>query len=84
MQPDVGKNYIFLASTKEIWKMVKQTYSKLQDASVIFKVKTKISSTKQGGLIVTKYYNKMNGLWLELDHYQNIKMVCREIAATLS
>ena len=27
---------------------------------------------------VTDYYNKMNGFWLELDHYQDIKMVCSE------
>lgn len=49
-----------------------------------FEVKTKISSTKQGGMSVTEYYNKMHGLWLELDHYQNIKMVCSADAATLS
>jgi len=24
------------------------------------------------------YYNKMNGFLLELDHYQDIKMVCSE------
>jgi len=26
----------------------------------------------------------MNGLWLELDHYHNIKMVCSADAATLN
>ena len=33
---------------------------------------------------VTEYYNCMNGLWLELDQYQNIKMVCSADAATLN
>jgi len=26
----------------------------------------------------------MNGYWLELDHYKDIKMVCSEDAATLT
>jgi len=77
MQPKVSKNYMFLASTKEIWETVKQTYSKIQDASAIFEIKTKISSSGHGFLTVTEYYNNMNGLWLELDNYQDIKKVCK-------
>ena len=55
----------------------------MQDASVVFDIKMKISSTRQGSLTVTEYYNKMNGYWLELDHYQDIKMKCSEDAATI-
>ena len=44
----------------------------------------KLSNNKQGALTVTEYYNKMNGYWPELDHYQNIKMVCGKSAATLN
>jgi len=35
MLPEVSRNYMFLGFTREIWKVVKQTYSKIQDASVI-------------------------------------------------
>jgi len=84
MQPDVSRNYMFLSTAREIWEVAKQTYSKVQDVSVIYEVKTKISSTKQGGMTVTEYYNSMNGLWLELDQYQKIKMVCSADAATLN
>jgi len=63
---------------------VKHTYANVQDASVIFEIKTKISSTKHGSLTITVYYNKMNGYWFELDHYQDIKMVCSEDTATLT
>ena len=84
MQPDVSRNYMFLSTAREIWEVAKQTYSKVQDVSVIYEVKTKISSTKQGGMTVTEYYNSMNGLWLELDQYQKIKMVCSANAATLN
>ena len=46
----------------------------MQDATVIYEIKIKISTTKQGNLSVTEYYNLMNRFWLELDHYQDIKM----------
>ncbi|KAG8381704.1 hypothetical protein BUALT_Bualt05G0000400 [Buddleja alternifolia] len=84
MQPEVSKNYMFLPTAKDIWDTVKRTYSKVQDASVIFEIKTKITSTKQGSLSVTDYYNQMNGYWIELDHYQDVKMVCSEDATTLT
>ncbi|KAG8373611.1 hypothetical protein BUALT_Bualt11G0042300 [Buddleja alternifolia] len=84
MQPEVSKNYMFLPTSKDIWDTMKRTYSKVQDASVIFEIKTKITSTKQGSLSVTDYYNQMNGYWIELDHYQDLKMVCSEDATTLT
>ena len=39
------------------------------------KIKTKILATKEGTFLVIKYYNIMEGLWLELDYYQNFKIV---------
>jgi len=82
MQLEVIKNYM-LSSANDIWETVRRTYSKIQDASVIYEIKMKLHSTKQGASLITKYYNKMNGFWLELDHYQNIKMECGKDAATL-
>lgn len=35
----------------------------------------KINATKQGSWSMTEYYNKLQSLWLELDHYQHIEMV---------
>ena len=63
---------------------MKRTYSKVQDASVIFEIKTKITSTKQGSLPVIYYYKRMIGYWIELDHYQDVKMLCSEDATTLT
>ena len=75
---------MFLFSAKDIWETVKCTYSKVQDALVIFEIKTKISGTKQGSLTLIDYYNKMNGYWFELDHYQDITMVYSEETTTLT
>ena len=75
---------MFLSTTREIWETIQQTYSKVKDALVIFDVKTKINATKQGQLPIIEYYNLIRGLWLELDQYQAIKMICKEDTATLN
>ena len=55
----------------------------MHDATQIYEIKTKITTTKQGTLSVVEYYNIMKGLWLELEYYQNFKMKCIEDAALL-
>ena len=47
------------------------------------KIKTKILATKEGTFLVIKYYNIMEGLWLELDYYQNFKIECSKDATML-
>ena len=47
------------------------------------KIKTKILATKEGTFLVVKYYNIMEGLWLELDYYQNFKIECSKDATML-
>ena len=46
MQSEVSKNFMFLSFANEIWEIVRQTYSKVQDALVIFEIKIYISSTR--------------------------------------
>ena len=61
---------MFLTTAKAGWDTIQKTYSKMQDAVSLYEIKTKIS--------VTDYYNVINGVWLELDHYDNLKMKCSE------
>jgi len=56
---EVSKNCMFFSTTKDIWETVMKTYSKVQYASVVYEIKTKISSTKQGSLSVTDHYNRI-------------------------
>lgn len=58
-------------------------YSNRQDIAVIYELKTKASSMKQGTMSVTDYYNVMTGLWLEIYHYQYLKMKCSDDVKTL-
>ncbi|KAJ9552519.1 hypothetical protein OSB04_016564 [Centaurea solstitialis] len=83
MHPEVSGTCMFLTSAKEVWETVKQTYSKVKDAALVFEIKTKINSTKQGTTSVTEYYNTLNSLWLELDYYHSIQMKNSEDVASL-
>lgn len=57
MLPEISDTVMFLNTAKEIWDAVKETYSKVHDAARIYKIKTKLSATKQGARSVTEYSN---------------------------
>ena len=62
---------------------MRQNYTKVRDATLIFEIKTKISTTKQGGRSVTEYANLLKILWQEMDDYQCIQMKDSEDAVIL-
>ena len=83
MTPEVSDTYMFLPTAKEVWDAVRQTYSKAQDAALVYEIKVRVSAMKQGTKSMTEYANSLQSLWQELDHYQCIKTKCSEDAAIL-
>ncbi|KAG6735946.1 hypothetical protein POTOM_061371 [Populus tomentosa] len=83
IMPEVCGPYMFLVTAKDIWDAVRQTYSKVKDAALIYEIKSKLSMTKQGNTMVIEYYNTMKSFWLELDYYQDFKMQCSDDAMIL-
>ena len=59
MLPKISGICMFLTMAKEIQKTVRQTYSKVCDATQIYEIKQKNSTTKQGTRLVIEYYNLM-------------------------
>jgi hypothetical protein len=55
----------------------------VKDATLIYEIKTKLSMTKQGNMMVIEYYNTIKSFWLELDYYQDFKMQCSDDAMIL-
>ncbi|KAJ1417838.1 hypothetical protein SESBI_16299 [Sesbania bispinosa] len=84
MTPEISRNCMFFASAREILDNLSQTYSMKKDIVACYELENKIFSTKQGVLSVTDYYSVLNGLWIELDQYQNLKMKCTTDFATLT
>ena len=83
MVPEISGTCMFFTTTKEIWDVVNETYSKVYDVTQIFEIKTRIYATRQGDRSITEYANILKILWQELDHYQCLKMMCSEDAALL-
>ena len=73
----------FLATTKDIWDAIQQTYSKARDVAQVYEVKVKMIAAKQGSKTVTKYVYQLKTLWQELDHYGVIKTKCHKDVVVL-
>ena len=83
MTHDISDTCMFLATAKDIWDAIQQTYSKARDAAQVYEVKVKTIAAKQESKTVTEYANQLKTLWLELDHYRVIKTKCTKDAAVL-
>ncbi|KOM37598.1 hypothetical protein LR48_Vigan03g098000 [Vigna angularis] len=80
MVPDISRNYMFHSSAKEIWDDLQNTFSLKKDFAACYDIESRIFNTKQGSLSVSEYHGILNGLWIELDQYQTIK-ICKTDAA---
>ena len=59
MTPKISDTCMFLATTKDIWDAIQQTYSKARDVAQVYEVKVKTIAAKQGSKIVTEYANQL-------------------------
>ena len=75
---------MFFSTAKEIWENFSQTYSMKKDIAACYEIENKVFNTKQGSLSLTDYYGTLNGLWIELDQYQDLKMTSTADSATLT
>ena len=83
MTPEISDTCMFLATAKDIWDAIQQTYSKARDVAQVYEVKMKTIATKQGSKTLTNNVNQLKTLWQELDHYRVIKTKCPEDVAVL-
>ncbi|KAL2327646.1 hypothetical protein Fmac_021073 [Flemingia macrophylla] len=81
MTPEISRNYMFYSSAKEIWDDLQNAFSLKKDFAACYDIESRVFSTKQGSLSVSEYYGILNGLWIELDQYQTIKMCKTDAAA---
>jgi len=75
---------MFFSTAKEIWENLCHTYSMKKNTATCYEIENKIFNTNQGSLSVTNYYGVLNGLWIKLDQYQNLKMKCTYDSITLA
>lgn len=78
MHPEISDTCMFLPTAKDIRDMMYQTYSKVNDAALIYEIKTRTASTKQGSRSVSEYANFMQNQWQELDYYRILNLKCSD------
>ncbi|RDY13935.1 hypothetical protein CR513_01057, partial [Mucuna pruriens] len=59
---------------KEKLPSLSKTYSTKKDSIACYDIESKIFNFRQGTFLVIEYYETLNGLWIELDQYQGLKM----------
>ena len=42
MEPEIGQNFMYLDTAKELWQAVGETYSDLGNSGQVYEIKTKI------------------------------------------
>ena len=55
MKLAIGKTYMFLPTAKDVWDVIRETYSDAKNASQIFELKTRLWQMKQRDREVTEY-----------------------------
>ena len=63
MKPKLGQTYLFYKIAKEIWDIVQEIYSNLENTARCFEICSSLRTTKQGSMSVTEYYNVLTELW---------------------
>lgn len=65
-----------MATAKDIWEAVKQTYSVDQDASKVYQLHCEVIFVRQNGGSVLSYFGKLQKIWQELDDIDDCIMEC--------
>ncbi|RDX77314.1 hypothetical protein CR513_42577, partial [Mucuna pruriens] len=74
MTPEISRNYMFYSFVHEIWENLIKTYSMKKNSTTFYDIESKIFNSRQGTLSITEYYGTLNGLWIKLDQYYELKM----------
>ena len=78
MTNEIGENFMFYDTAKEIWDAVKETYSNVDNTYVVFEIKSILHDLRQGESSVTEYFNILNKHWQQLDIYEEVTWCCTE------
>ena len=60
------ENLSFYKTAQEIWEVVQEIYSNMENIAQSFQIHSTIRTTRQGNNSVTEYYNALTELWQEM------------------
>ena len=75
---EIGEDFTFYETAKEIWDATKTTYLNKENTSELFEVKGILNDLKREEFRVTQHFNALNRCWQHLDLFDENKLGCPE------
>jgi len=76
MDQSLVVNFIRYPTAKQVWDSAATTYFDGTDTSQVYELRCRVSQLKQASGSIEKYYNKLQGLWREIDFHRPNPMEC--------
>ena len=76
MVPSLGEGYLNLTTSRDIWDIVADKYSRKGNIAQIYDLKRRIENQNQDELTLLQYFTTLTSLWRTFDHYQDFTPVC--------
>ena len=68
--------FIFYPTTKKVWDAITVTFFDESDTAQVYELQRRVSRLRQNGGSLEKFYNKLQGLWREIDFRRPNLMEC--------
>ena len=72
MNNEIGENFMFYETTKEIWDVGRETYFDNENTAELFQFKSILHDLRQGDMSVTQYFKTLNHHWQQLDMFEEL------------
>lgn len=76
MNDEIGENFMFYGTAKEIWDAARETYSDNDNTAELFEIKSVLHDLRQGDMSVAQYFNTLNRHWQQLDMFEEVDWDC--------
>ncbi|KAJ1426515.1 hypothetical protein SESBI_10259 [Sesbania bispinosa] len=73
MTNEIGENFMYYDTAKEMWDAVKETYSNVDNTSAVFEIKSILHDLRQSDFSITEYFNTLSRHWQQLDMPSEVK-----------
>ena len=71
MEENIGENYMYYSTAKELWDTVNRAFSDLENLAQMFELRDKVRNLRQGDMDVIQYFNIFNKLWQEIGMFND-------------
>ena len=76
MKNEIGENFMYYKTVKEIWDAARETYLNKDNTSAIFEIKGVLHGLRRGDSSIIEYFNTLVRYWQQLDVLEDVIWSC--------